>query len=290
MFDWIRLSKEDYELVANCKIIEFTDIAKVLASFEAEESGVYGDSQDLIEIERIIVIDREYSEIDKAFNELWDKWTDYLMSALMSGRISYANVTRKSEVSEPLEEGCIRVSYGVCAINANDFWDYLCDDVDSGNLDFDLDGLIEYLGGKGSAPSSRTIVKEIEVTKEIEVIKEIEVLKEVLPEDYHKKLANKKHAATKPLKSALYVFLEDDLSGNCTCTNKQSYERIFNEKYKGDNRYLKRETGGVFLSLKRAVSEVLQKIESGTCINRHENTKGFSFDKLPPTCIKHPQK
>ena len=274
MFDWMRLSKEEYEVFANCKLLEFTDIAHCFSAFEAEESGIYGDNNELIEIERIIVENNEDSEIDKHYNKLWDKWTDLLMDALKSGRINYANVTSKEEVYEPLEAGSTRVHYGVCALNAKDFWDYVSDEVDNGNFDLDLDRLIEYMRGNGSAPSSKVAIEKVEV----------------LPEDYHKKLANKKYAPTKPLKSALFVFLEDDLSGDCTCTNKQSYERIFNEKYKGDNRYLKKETGYVFLSLKRAVSEVIKKIQSDTCVNRHENTKGFSFDKLPATCIKHPQK
>lgn len=274
MLEWKRFSREEYEMFGNLSVWTYHDLALMLAAVETETSGVYGDSKELFPV-RGSIIDDSYSKIEKIYHDNYDKWLDYIMAGIKSGKISYVNLYGKNEKIPYMDEDATNnLSIEYCCINAGDFWGYLGDDSDSGKIAFDIDDFAAFMSGEGDAPSSKVLIEKVPA----------------LPSDYHKKLAEARHDPDKAKKEKLILFLTFDLSDGCTCTKKQACDRIFKDKFGGNENNLKRDTGYKYLMFTRKVSKVLKEIEKDTKINRHENTDGFSYDKLPPTCIKHTRK
>jgi len=272
MFDWKRLSREDYEIFGNCMVWEADDLAVVMAAFKTEMSGVYGNSEELFPIRRLI-FDNSHSDTEETFCDNYSKYFRIILKALGSQSIQYANVISKKDPEPEEENARAVVSKGLCCINTRDFLDYLIDNINSIDPEFDLDKFGQFLDGEGTAPSEKIVISQDKTLSE-----------------HMRDVAKERHKKSEPLKHSLVNFLAEDLSGGCTCTKRQACDRIYKEFYNNDEKRLKNDTGFGFLSFTRKVSKAIQQAEIGTGVNRHENTEGFSPDKLPTTCSKHPKK
>lgn len=291
MFDWKRLSKEEYALFGDCSVWEVRDLAIILSAFELELSGLYGDFRELFPVRRLI-FDDSHNVIEEAYKDNFSKWLSYIMRSLSSETIEFHNINSKNDPIEAADDEGIMISIGSCCLNAKDFGEYLCADVDSGKIDFDVDKFADFLSGDGSAPSFKEVVSPMPVAEPAEPAEPVKNEKEIIS-DYFRGLRSVNLDKTKDKKVKLMKDLTEDLSGECTCTKKQAVDRIFKDKFGGSVDILKDKTGFRHLSFTRKVSSVLIEIEESkdpeNRINRHENTEGFSYAKLPP-CEKHPMK
>lgn len=270
MVDYQRLAKEDYELLGRCHSWTTWDAKVMLASFEMESAGEFGDTQELFRFN--VPADVDLLEgVEKTFHEKWSKWDAYIFPKMLSRKLPYANTPSVDAPDSPVDIVCEDLD--CCNISPKELIKCISADIKAEELSLDLNLLIEFLRGNSNAPS-RMITKS-----------QKEALSEACREN-----AQKCHDADKPKHDALWQFLMDDLAGGCTCTKRQACDRIYRVRYRNDETYLKAQTGYKKLEFTRRVSEALIAIEKRdkTGINRHENTEGFKIKNVPP-CTKHPK-
>ncbi|PLX83663.1 MAG: hypothetical protein C0617_11050 [Desulfuromonas sp.] len=283
MFEWQRFSKEDYKSYASNPVWTFWNTVVMMASFETEIVGGFGETDEFFIVDREAVInnglnneyDRDLTPVEQVFDEKYGKWNKCIFDALAHGGVKHVDVPT-SDYENYEEEGVVSVDSKMGSFSRDDFLSWLSKSAKGGKIDVDIDALFEFLNGRGSAPSRKEV--------EIKVV-------ELSPSEHHRRNAIKRHEVDKPKHKELKEFLMADLSGGCTCTKRQACERIFRDKYRSSETYLKSETGYAYLSFTREVTGALKRIENQekTGINRHENTSGFSMSKVPP-CTKHPAK
>lgn len=270
MFDYQRLSKEYYEYMGKSSVWTFSDACVLLTSFELEVAGKFGDTDELHEISRRnIMVSDSLTALEHDFKDTHWKWFMTLNKALSGGHVPFVNVPDGEEDMPPLDipEGCGIPVQG-CGVFFRDLLlQYLEDSSALSSSGIDLENLNDYLLGDGKAPSKYQDTKL---------------------RDYFSEQAKKRHDSVKDLKKGLVDFLLSDLAGGCTCTKKQAVDRIYKGKYDQDEAVLKKKTAYGLLMFSRKVSEAIKQIEKNekSGLNRHENTEGFSYDKIP-ACKKH---
>lgn len=274
MLGYRRFAKEEYKLFGDFRIWTYDDAVNILASFELECSGQFGDSLELISINRTNMFSfGNPNEIEKKYTDVWTKWNDKLRTALWNGELLYCNVPGYDDEPFDLPEDAGKTVETYSAFRCRDLLRYINHLVKNGELNFNIREFINALNGNSNAPETTRIVNV-----------------EIPPSDYLRKTAKKRHEPDKLKHKSLEMYLLDDLSGTCTCTVRQARERIFRDKYNDDPDYLKAETGYSKIMFDREVTKALkeiQKLHGG--INRLTKTEGFIAKKVP-ACKKHPQK
>jgi len=265
-----RLAREEYALMGRNPVWQLHDAVNLLTSFEMEQAGAFGETDELVEIKTLFSVIEPLSDIETAYDKVSTRWTELLHKALWDEEIPYANIPKNGEVEPVLPEGAGRTVTDTGSFARDELLLFLVRGVDAGDIELDLAVFRKYLLGQGNAPATDTLQEKDVVSRHM------------------KDLAQRSHDNEKPKQEALRKFLKEDLSGGCTCTKLQAVERIFRDKYREDEAYLKAQTGFKKLMFSRQVSKALIQIEEEekTGVNRHENTDGFNRLNVPP-CLKH---
>lgn len=153
MFEFQRLSREDYELMGRSFTWTVQDVAILLTSFEMEISGAFGDSQELFLFNRRADLEN-IQGLEKVFHHTWGKWREFIRKALYSGDLPSGNAPKKTDAQHPPDPRAkIEIELDRCVVAPSEFLGYISEAVFDENKKFDMEAFISFLSGKGSAPA-----------------------------------------------------------------------------------------------------------------------------------------
>jgi hypothetical protein len=266
MFDFQRLSKEDYKYMGSNPLWEYLDACTLLASFEMEVAKEFGESEELYSFRRR-VSRKVMSKLEKSFHDKWGEWSEWLEKQLDS-YIPFVNVLGRED--EPIDDsdGSKTIVYFKASFNRKDLMQCLTEAVASKEIVLDMQEFDNFLKGKAIAPHK--FIHTVE--KIVEKIVEKEVKVPMSRKDMAKALSSDRNPIPK---GKVEAYVLEQFEKGCTCWHTHMLKHVlshFKSVEKDDV-----ETADKEKVLKSLSEKVIMKTVKGIYIDKGKHS--LIFDK-----------